>query len=111
MTFQALLAFSDAVLCGGLAVVVFWRAPQAFVHRTFAAGMGTLAWKNVCTGIGAQAALPLQVMHWERLRMVAAALLPGIWLLFSLSFARSNYQDHLKRWRWCLLLPGYRNRR
>ncbi len=76
--FQALLAFSGAVLCSGLAVYVIRQAPSALAHRAFAAGMWALALMDVFAGLGAHATLPLEVICWERLRMVAAALLPGL---------------------------------
>ena len=31
---------------------------------------------------------------------MVTTLLPGSWLLFSLSFGRSNYRDFLTRWKW-----------
>lgn len=103
MTLPMLLALTAATLCGGLALFVLWEAPRAFVHRMFAIGMGALAVMQVCSGMGTQAVLPAEVMRWEWLRLVAAAFVPGSWLLFSLSFARSNYRELLARWRWCVL--------
>jgi putative PEP-CTERM system histidine kinase len=40
------------------------------------------------------------VARWEWLRLLAAALVPGSWFFFSLSFARSNYRALIARWRW-----------
>jgi hypothetical protein len=31
------------------------------------------------------------VVRWQRLRFVAAAFLPGTWVLFSMTFGRANY--------------------
>jgi putative PEP-CTERM system histidine kinase len=103
MTFHALLAFAGALLCAGLAAFVFWGDPRSFVHRTFVIGMSALALMEVCVGMAAQAALPAEVVRWERLSLVAAALVPGSCLLFSLSFARSNFKGLVTEWRWFIL--------
>jgi putative PEP-CTERM system histidine kinase len=99
MTFNALLAFTAALLCGGLAAFVFWVDTRACVHRTFAVGMCALALMEAFTGMGAQAILSTEVVWWERLSLTAAAFVPGTWLLFSLSFARSNYKELIAAWR------------
>jgi putative PEP-CTERM system histidine kinase len=103
MTFNALLAFVAAFLCGGLAAFVFWMDARAFVHRTFALGMSALALMEAFTGMGGQSLLPTEVVWWQRVSLGAAAFVPGCWLLFSLSFARSNYKELITRWRWLIL--------
>ena len=103
MTVQSLLAFSSAAMSGGLALFGLWAAPRAFVHRVFATGMTVVATMQICAGMSAQAPLPADVRYWEQLRFWAAALMPGSWLLFSLSYARANYVDHIKGWRWGLV--------
>jgi len=64
--------------------------------------MTVLAAMQLCAGMSAQALLPADVRYWEQLRFWAAAFIPGTWLLFSLSYARANYADHIKCWRWGL---------
>src|SRR5438874_3930311 len=103
MAFEALLAFTGAFLCGGLAVFGLFANPRLFVHRVFASGMSILALVQISTGMGAQAGLPADIVHWEYLRLLCAACLPGIWLLFSVSFARANSRDILVQWRWAIL--------
>ncbi len=103
MTFNVILAFTNAVLCTSLAIYVFWVDTRAFAHRTFAVGMSALALMEVFVGMGAQAVLPAEVVGWERLSFAAAAFIPGSWLLFSLSFARSNYKELVAGWRWRIL--------
>ncbi len=73
---------------------------QSFAHRTFAVGMLVFAAEGVFAGLSLQALLPADVNHWQHLRMVATSLLPCCWLLFSLSYARANYQATVARWRW-----------
>jgi putative PEP-CTERM system histidine kinase len=104
MAFEALLAFIGAVLCGGLAVFVLLANPRLFVHRIFASGMSALALVQICAGMGAQAVLPAHIVHWEYLRLLSAAFIPGTWLLFSVIFARANSRDILAQWRRSILV-------
>jgi putative PEP-CTERM system histidine kinase len=64
--------------------------------------MLALAAESFCAGMGAKGLLPEEVLHWQRLRLIAAAFLPGIWLCFSLSYARGNAGDFLRKWRYLL---------
>lgn len=104
MTLPALLAFSAAGLCSGLALFVLWEAPRALVHRLFAFAMGALALMHVCSGIGAQATVSAEIVRWEWWRLLAAAVVPGSWFFFSVSFARSHSQAFIARWRWVGLM-------
>ncbi len=103
MTFTALLAFTAALLCGGLAAFAFWTNARAYVHRIFAAGMGVLALQQTCVGFAVSTTLPVDILWWERLGMFVSAALTGLWLLFSLSFARTNYKEVIVKWRWVIL--------
>jgi len=103
MTFDALLAFAGALLCGGLAVFVFFENPRAFVHQVFAGAMSALALMQTFVGMGAQAVFAEEVVRWEYLGLIAASFVPGCWLLFSVSFARSNYGELVARWKWFIL--------
>jgi putative PEP-CTERM system histidine kinase len=100
---KALLAFTAAVLSSGLAIFVLLANPRLFVHRVFASGMSALALVQICTGMGAQAVLPADIVHWEYLRLLSAALIPGPWLLFSIHFARANVRNITAQWRWVIL--------
>lgn len=100
MTLPTLLAFTAAALCSGLALFVLWEAPRAFVHRMFALGMAALALMEVCSGFEAQATAAADVVCWEWLRLLAAALVPGSWFFFSMSFARLSHQALIATWQW-----------
>jgi putative PEP-CTERM system histidine kinase len=103
MTSSALLAFTGALLSGVAAALVYWGDTRAFVHRTFVLGMSALALMEAFAGMSAQAVSPAEILRWERLGLVTAAFVPGCWLLFSLSFARSNYKELVAGWRWFAL--------
>lgn len=90
----------DAALCSGLAVAMLLRNARSFVGRVFALGMAVFAAEAVCNAISVQAETYQDVVYWQHWRFFAMAWLPGIWLVFSLSFARGNYHDFLSRWQW-----------
>ena len=100
MTVAVLLSFIGAALCVGLAAVMLLRDSQSFVSRIFAAGMTILAIEAILNGMSVYADTYDEVNYWQRLRFLAASLLPGVWLVFSLSFARRNYHEFLTTWRW-----------
>jgi putative PEP-CTERM system histidine kinase len=103
MTFDALLAFAGALLCGGLAAFVFFENPRVFVHQVFAGAMSALALMQTFVGMEAQAVFAEEVARWEYLGLTAASFVPGCWLLFSVGFARSNYGELITRWKWFIL--------
>ena len=65
MRFEALLAFTGALLCSGLGIGVLYRRPHILVPWAFALGMLVLALRESLVGLGAQATLPLAALHWH----------------------------------------------
>jgi putative PEP-CTERM system histidine kinase len=101
-----------------LAVAVILKDWRSLAHRTFGIGIGLMAVEQALRAV-AQSAEPPVVLYWQEWRMVVSALLPGTWLLFSLSFARANYRDLLPRWKWItaatyavplILVAGFKDR-
>lgn len=103
MTAQAFLSLIAAAMTLTLALVVLWRDRSSFANRAFILGMLVLAATEAVGARAAQAFLPAEILRWHRIRLSVEALLPGTWLLFSLTFARTNYREFLKRWRWAVL--------
>jgi len=103
MTFNLLISFAVAAFSSVLAILVLFRDRHSFVHRIFAIGMITLAIEAVFNGLSFYAASAGEILRWQRLRFVAAAFLPGIWLLFSLTFGRANYIEFVTKWKWVLI--------
>jgi putative PEP-CTERM system histidine kinase len=69
----------------------------------FAAGMGVLAAESVLIGLDADAPGLESTLHWQQWRMIVLSLLPGAWILFSLSYARGEARRTLVRWRLLLM--------
>ncbi len=99
----ALLSLFAAALSIGLAVYVLAKDRKSLSNRTFFAGMLLLAAQEIIAAIEADGLFRSEVLWWHRIRWTLDAYVPGVWLLFSLSFARSNYRDFLRRWRWILV--------
>src|SRR5437867_996545 len=103
MMFHALLAYTSALLSSGLVIFVLCARRQTIVHWSFAVGMGTIALMETFMGLRIQAGQPSEAVYWKFLSYLATACLPGSWLLFSLSFGRSNYHELIVRWKYALI--------
>jgi putative PEP-CTERM system histidine kinase len=94
-----MLAFSSAVFCSVLALIVIWNDRRSVAHLAFVCGMVLMAGEAMCFALTTDAILPEEMVHWQNWRLAIMSFLPGIWLFFSLSYARGNYSESLKRWR------------
>lgn len=100
ITILSFCAAGFAIVLAGLVLV---RDRRSFANRIFAVGMLALAAHEVASAFGSRALLPSDAIEWQRLRVSIGALVPGTWLLFSLSFGRANYEHYLKKWRWAVV--------
>lgn len=99
MIFITILSFAGTSFCLALAVLVFLRDRHSLVHRTFVAGMVALALESGFADLSFHALSPEQVIFWQRLKIISSALLPGMWLLFSMSFGRGETKELIHKWR------------
>ena len=100
--FNLIVSFCAAFLSAVIAVFILYRDPHPLVHKIFAAGMAVLGAEAVLAGLSLEALDPLDVIAWQRWRYLAAAFLPSLWLGFSLTYARADYREKLRRWSWIL---------
>jgi len=100
----ALFAYAGAIFCGAVAFTVLWNERRSAVHLAFVAGMAVLALESVCSGLSGEAATVQEVVRWQQWKFWVGSLLPGVWLLFSLSYGRGNYREFLSRWKFLLLV-------
>jgi len=103
MTFNALLHYLSPLICGGIASLALSRNPRSFPHRVFALAMVVLGLEALLTALSVQTISPEKVLLWQRWRWLAAAFLPGTWLLFSLSFPQGNQKLEVGKWKWGIL--------
>src|SRR5580704_11978736 len=104
MTNPALLAFVAAIFGGAMAFAVAMQAKRSVSHWSFAIGMFALAAESIFASLGLNATSAETLVQWETCKLVAESFLPGLWLCFSLSYARGNSREFLKRWQ--VLLAG-----
>lgn len=100
MTIIIVLAWTAALLAAIIAVMTIMRDSHSFVHRIFAIGMFLFALDIGFTGAIFQFET-YTYLQWFKL--MTASLLPSVWLLFSISFARANYLEQISKWKWVLL--------
>ncbi|MBK9991193.1 MAG: PEP-CTERM system histidine kinase PrsK [Verrucomicrobia bacterium] len=98
-----ILTFLSATGAGILALIAALRAGRSIALWAFVGGMLAFAVERIFGGFASHAEVPEQLNHWLRYRGVAAAFLPGFWLLFSLAYARENARVFIQRWRWLLI--------
>ena len=106
MIFTSTLSFIDAVFCCALAFAVLLLRPRALSQWSFLAGMALLGAESIFNALTIQSVSPEGTVEWQRLRLVAAAFLPGVWLVFSLSYSRGNYREFLRSW-WPMLALSF----
>jgi len=102
MTLSALLPFTGMVCSGVLAIVVAFRARRSVADWAFVGGLALLAFESALTGLSAQATTFGEISRFQQWKLASLALVPGTWILFSLTYARGNAPEFLKRWRFRL---------
>jgi putative PEP-CTERM system histidine kinase len=101
----AILAFVAALLGGVVAVLAAFRERRSIAKWSFVAGMTLLALESLFSGLAAHTDQGGEaVKYWQQWRLATLSLLPGTWLLFSLSYARGNSREFLFRWRLVLVV-------
>ncbi len=110
VNFATLLAFASATLAGALAVAGLIRPHRTVSRWAFAAGMILLAVESVLIGLEASGRIAaFSPLRWQQWRLTVLSLVPGMWALFSLSYARGDAARMLGRWQWliaaAILLP------
>jgi putative PEP-CTERM system histidine kinase len=103
MNNASMLAYASAIFCGAVAFSVVWNERRSIVHLAFAAGMVLLALESIFSGLSWSAASVQEMVGWQQWIIWTGALLPGVWLLFALSYGRGNYREFLSRWKFALL--------
>ena len=97
------LAISAAILGGTLALAVAVRAERSLVRWAFVLGMLALAIESIFSGLSAEAILPSRTIYWQDWRLFALSFLPGLWLFFSLTYARGNWREFISKWLFVLI--------
>src|SRR5271155_819415 len=94
-----LLAFISAGFGSVIAFAIVWNKQRSLVRYCFGTGMLVLAAESIFNGLSFRATEPDEIVYWQRWRLLATSFIPGVWLLFSLSYSRGNLHVFLQRWK------------
>lgn len=94
-----ILGFAGALFCCGLAFIVACDKQRSGVHWAFIAGMAGLAAENLFFALTVEAVLPVDVVFWQKWRLITASCTSAVWLCFTVAYARWNRSEFLKSWR------------
>jgi len=98
MRLEQLLAYSGMLLAVMLAFGAALRAGRVPSRWAFAAGMLVLAVDRCFSGMLMGTASANTAYRWQMWRLTSAGLIPGIWLFFSLTYARGNAISFIRQW-------------
>ena len=93
------LAYVSAAAAIAAAVAGALRVRRGTADWTFVLGLCLLATERVLAGLSLEAETLGEIENWQKWRLLALAPIPGTWLVFSLTFARTNAGEFLRRWR------------
>lgn len=107
-----LIAFGAALLAALAAVSFAFQERRPVSKWCFVAGMVLVGVESVFTGLAARTQYNgpptidggKAILYWQHWRMITTSLVPGTWLMFSLSYARGNFREFLFRWRFILVV-------
>jgi putative PEP-CTERM system histidine kinase len=103
MSTAVTVAYVSAACAGAVTLIAAFRGWRSIAIWFFAAGMVLLAAESTFTGLATDAALVGEAFRWQEWRLISMSFLPGVWLLFSLSYARGNYRQFFNKWRYILV--------
>ena len=93
------LPFLAAALSALFAIAVaLWKrgSPASWF---FVVGMLLLAVESVFAGFTLRAADTSEVVFWQRWAFLTKAMVPCVWLCFSLTYSRGEHREFLRKWR------------
>jgi putative PEP-CTERM system histidine kinase len=99
MNLVVTLAFIGLFLGAVLSLMVLLPNRRTVVQLSLGATLLLLAFECLCLGISLESTTPELVLAWRRFAMGAFSPVCGFALLFSLTYARGNYVDFIKKWR------------
>ncbi len=105
--YYLILPFLGLIISLGLVVFTLRRAASHASNMAFVAGMLSLSVIEATDLMSLYAYLKTGTpLPFLRISIAARAMMPAIWLVFSLVFARDNYGEMLRRWLPAILLAG-----
>src|ERR1700677_3033956 len=99
MSIAVILAYAGAGCGGAVALIAALRGWRSVAARFFFVGMTLLAVESALFGLATDEIFREEAQRWHVWQMGVMSLLPGVWLLFSFTYARGNYREFLHQWR------------
>ncbi len=90
MSTAMIFDYAGAACSGALALATMLRAGRSLTRWTFVAGMTILAVEALLMALSHGTESPALILRWQSWRLMLLSLLPGTWLLFSLTYARGK---------------------
>lgn len=106
MAFNVGISFAAACITFAVMAIGIYRGPRSFTQGVFAFGMLLLSLEAICTGFVYQSKMLSDFLYWQRQLFIISSIVPAVWLLFSISFARANYFEQISKWKWILMLAA-----
>jgi putative PEP-CTERM system histidine kinase len=103
MNFSSILSISAIIATLSVIFIVLWRDPNSFTHRVLALGLALLAIETGLIGFAPLNGSWGKIIFWQWIRFLSASFLPGLWVLFSLTYARSNFREILWKRLWLVM--------
>lgn len=100
MISSALLPYAAAISALVCVFISVLRASRTIAEWAFIAALILVAAESVTSGFCLSAATMGEVQLWHQWRLSLLGLIPPVWLLFSLTYARGNASVFLSRWVW-----------
>src|SRR6266850_5394167 len=106
MPFASIASFVAAGLSLIMATAILVHDRHSTVHRLFGAGICLFAVEEVFRAMIPAVILHQNVVYWQRWVFTVAALIPAVWLGFSIGYARINPDKFFSKWKSVLFAVG-----
>ncbi len=103
MSLTTAVALGAGMFSAALAAAAACRKQRSPATWGFSVGMAIFALESLFGAVGNDTLIPERAAFWQTLSLAAKSFLPGVWLIFSLTYSRANYRDFVVRSRWLLL--------
>lgn len=99
MELTPIIAYSSALFAAVIAVAILFHERRSLPHWLLFLAIIIFGFESLFSGFSADAVHPREVVYWQNWRFFTMALLPGIWLPFSLTYSRGNGREFIRKWR------------
>ncbi len=107
---ESTLCFAAALVATAVGLLSGLRARRNVADWSFVVGIYLLALDRFFAGLSLLSDTAGAVERWQQWRLTIVSVAPGVWLVFSLTYARLNAPGFLRSWRWlwpaALVVPG-----